>query len=302
MLQLLKKSSGIFLLFTSAYTACMAQQDPWTEVGVAYPVNKDWKQSKTNDGGYNKNRTQDNQMLPLGWQPVRQDDLLWQKRVWREINALEKQNALLMYAGDEHTGGGMLIEVLIDAINRGKLVAYNTVDDRYTTPMTKKELHDLMYPSADTIVVIDVDGTEVVQVVERDFKPETITRYRIKEDWLFDRNTGQVIVRISGLAPVRDVYDENNQYRGSQAMFWVYYPDARSLLTNGEPLSSHQDMVRTTWDNYFEGRRFSSRIIKESQMNGLSYAEMEMSPMEALYAGKRAEQTIFNKEHDVWEQ
>lgn len=296
------QAAGAVTLLMATNTTCMGQQDPWTELGAAYTVNKEWKPSKTNDGGYTKADERSSQTTPLPWQPVRQDDLLWQKRVWREINVLEKQNASLIYAGDEHTGGGMLIEVLIDAINRGKITAYSTADDRFTTVMTKKELHDLMYPAADTVVVIDVDGTEVIQVVEHDFKPETITRYRIKEDWLFDRNTGQVVVRIAGIAPVRDIYDANNQYRGSQAMFWLYYPETRQILANGEPMSSHQDMVRASWDEFFEGRRFSSRIIKESQINGMSYNDMNMSRMEALYAGKKAEQTIFHKEHDVWEQ
>ena len=53
---------------------------------------------------------------PIPWQYIREDDILWKKRVWREIDTREKQNVAFRYAGDEHTGGGMFIEILIDAI------------------------------------------------------------------------------------------------------------------------------------------------------------------------------------------
>src|SRR5690349_4307966 len=70
-------------------------------------VKSDWMPSLVKDGVYDKvphiNAT-------LGWQPVREIDVMYKKRVWREIDAREKQNVGLRYPGDENTGGGYFIE------------------------------------------------------------------------------------------------------------------------------------------------------------------------------------------------
>jgi len=159
----------------------------------------------------------------------------------------------------------------------------------------------------DTITVVDpTTGDEVQQRRITDFRPETITKFKIKEDWMFDRNQGQMVVRIVGIAPVQDLYGDDGVYRGPQSMFWLYYPDIRGLLANYEVFNPHNDMYRATWDEFFESRMFSSRITKVSNpfgsING-GYGESfqdHLNPMESLYEGKRTAEEIFNKEHDMW--
>jgi gliding motility associated protien GldN len=228
--------------------------------------------------------------------------------VWREIDTREKQNVGFRYAGDEQTGGGMFIEILIDAIKTGKIKAYNaSVDDRFTTLLTKNELMEKIAGKVDTVTMEDpITGDIIKKVRITDFKPETITKYRIKEDCIFDRNMGQMVIRIIGLAPVQDVYGDDGSYRGTQALFWLYYPDIRGLLARYEVFNPQNDLARLTWDEYFEGRRFSSRIYKVSNPFGNiagGYGEEfkeHLNPMESLYEGKKVSEDIFNKEHDMW--
>src|ERR1700761_3832463 len=84
-------------------------------------VSTNWRWPLTANGGYDHLPVKDTKGAPVPWQNIRQDDLLWKKRVWREISTLEKQNLAFSYAGDEYSGGGMLIEILIDAIKTGKI-------------------------------------------------------------------------------------------------------------------------------------------------------------------------------------
>ncbi len=288
-------------------TSLFAQADPAvpaTQSGVS----AQWLPSRTADGAYDRVAAKDRKRVPVPWQHIREDDILWKKRVWREINTFEKQNIAFRYAGDEHTGGGMLIEILIDAIKKGKIVAYGTFDDRFTSVLEKEALEEMLAGKKDTEYVTDIDGTETMRIKVTDFKPEQITKYRVKEDWIFDRNVGQMVVRIVGLAPVKDIYDPTtNLYRGSQAMFWLYYPDIRNLLANYEAINPYNDMFRPTWDEFFESRMFASRITKVSNPFGLisggygeSFRDHNYSEMEALYESKRAAEEIFNKEHDMW--
>ena len=269
-----------------------------------YPgVKAGWLPSRTPDGAYDHVKHDRNIAIP--WQPIREADILWKKRVWREIDTREKQNIGFRYQGDENTGGGMFIEILIDAIKRGNITAYSTFDDRFTTIMSKEELMALLSPKPDTLTQDDpVSGKPVITIVKKDFKPEEITKFRIKEDWIFDRNEGKMVVRIVGIAPVKDVYGDNGDYRGQQAMFWLYYPEIRPTLAKYEVFNPQNDVFRYTWDEFFEGRQFSSRIYKVSNSLDAQFQDIfgpdARGKMEALYESQETANDIFNKEHDMW--
>jgi gliding motility associated protien GldN len=273
-------------------------------------VNADWQWSKTADGTYGQYSKEERRTMPRPWQKTRENDLMWKKRVWREISILEKQNMALGYAGDEHTGGGMFIEILVDAVKRGRITAYANTDDRFTTVYTGAELDAQIKGKPDTMYFIDpTNDSEVMKVYYKDFNPSTVTKYRVIEDWMIDRNTGSMVVRIVGIAPVRDVYGDDNMYRGSQAMFWVYYPHIREVLAGYDAVNPNNDVQRDTWVEYWEGRRWEGRITKVS--NGVggvaggygeSYTGAGLTASEALHEGKRAATMIFDKEHDMWNQ
>lgn len=286
-----------------AGTAAIAQpgaaKDQPVPGGTNNFVKDGWLPSLTPDGAYDRIP---HISTPIPWQPIREADILWKKRVWREIDTREKQNVGFRYAGDENTGGGMFIEILIDAIKRGKVKAYSSfADDRFTTILTKEQLQEQIAGKTDTQTLIDpIDGHEVIKITTKDFNPETITKYRLKEDWIFDRNQGQMVVRIAGIAPVKDIYGDDGLYRGSQPMFWLYYPDIRGLLAQYEVFNPHNDVYRYTWDEFFESRQFSSKITKvSSPFGGIGFRE-NMSPMESLYESQHSAEEIFNKEVDMW--
>jgi len=250
--------------------------------GGTYPgVKEGWQPSLTPDGAYDRVPHISN---PIPWQNIREADILWKKRVWREIDTREKQNVGFRYYGDENSGGGMFIEILIDAIKRGKIKAYSSFDDRFTNILTKEQLEEQVAGKMDTNTIVDpVTGDEKIVTTKHDFNPETITKYRLKEDWIFDRNVGAMVVRIVGLAPVKDVYGEDGIYRGSQPMFWLYYPDIRGLLAQYEVFNPQNDVYRYTWDEFFEARQFSSKITKVSTPFIGNGFKDNMSPMESLY-------------------
>ncbi len=195
----------------------------------------------------------------------------------------------------------MFIEILIDAVKRGKIKAYSAFDDRFTAILTKEQLEEQVAGKMDTNTIVDpVTGDEKIVTTKHDFNPETITKYRIKEDWIFDRNVGAMVVRIAGLAPVKDVYGDDGIYRGSQPMFWLYYPDIRNLLAQYEVYNPQNDVYRYTWDEFFESRQFSSKITKVSTPFISNGFKDNLSPMESLYESKHAAEEIFNKEADMW--
>ncbi len=261
-------------------------------------VNATWRPSLVRDGVYDR---EPHAARPLGWQPLRENDILWKKRVWREIDTREKQNMAFRYPGDESTGGGMFIEILLNSIKTGKLKAYSGFDDRFTSALTKDQIMEMLVGTPDTVDSEDpVTGQITRKIINKEFNVELVTKYRVKEDWVFDRNLGRMVCRIIGMAPMIDRYNEDGTYRTTTPLFWLYYPEAREVLTNYEVFNPENDIARMTWDEYFEGRMFSSRIYKVSNPFGASFTEQGLSNMEQLYEGQRAAEELFNREHDMW--
>ncbi|MCH8332022.1 MAG: gliding motility protein GldN, partial [Bacteroidetes bacterium] len=103
---------------------------------------------------------------------------------------------------------------------------------------------ELVY-SYDTIEVYnpELDLFESV-VVMQELNLENIHRIRIKEDWVFDEETSTLKVRILGIAPVLDRYDENGNFIGEMPLFWAHYPSLRYILANYESFNPFNDAHR----------------------------------------------------------
>jgi len=255
-----------------------------------------WKNSLTPDGVYDR-IPHESRILP--WQPIREADVMWKKRVWREIDTRQKQNLAFRYPGDELSGGGMFVEILINAIKTGKVQAFNEQD--FTTTLSKEQMLDKLEGKIDTIEIEDpITQEKSTKLVRSGVNLESITKFRIKEDWIFDRNLGRMVVRILGIAPMLDEYTKENVYKYTYPLCWIYYPNLREILAQYEVFNPENDVARINWDTYFENRFFSSYIIKVSNAYNSSFSEMNYTPMEQLYEAEKTTEMIFNKEHDMW--
>lgn len=231
---------------------------------------------------------------------IREIDAAWKRRVWRQIDVRQKQNQAFLYAGDEYTGGGAFIEILIDAVRKGKVTAYS-MDDRFTTPLNMESFERTMGGTTDTIPVEDPNTGEItMKVVRREFNVNTVTKYRIKEDWVFDRNSGRMVIRIVGIAPLKDeVSETTGDFLYSAPLFWLNYDELRKVLANYEVYNPQNDLHRMSWADYLDGRYFSSYVIKTSANNptGMDFA----SSLRGLEEGERAIEALREKEDDMWQ-
>ena len=236
------------------------------------------------------------------WQNIRESDVMFKKRVWREIDTRQKENYPFRYPGDEMTGGGAFIEILLNAVKKGDVTAFATTDDRFTSPLSVEDVTKQLAGKTDSITVINpVTGQEEIRVSHRDINIDDFNKYRLKEDWVFDRNVGRMVVRIIGIAPLLDKKDENGVYRYTAPTFWIYYPDLRKVLAKYEVYNPQNDMARVTWDDFFEKRMFSSYIIK-SNINNPNDDDIKAykSGLDRLYESEKIKDKLFNKEQDMW--
>ncbi len=229
----------------------------------------------------------------LKYDHVREADVMYKKFVWRVIDIREKMN--LPFAYPERP----FLTVLMEAAENGKIQLYSTLDDDFTTPLTEEE-KSAMGGKPDTITTYDpITYEEKLEVVFNELDVTDIKRFRLKEAWFFDKESSTLKVRILGIAPVIDEYDENGNFLYERPMFWVNYPAARQVLAQEQAYAFGNDAGNRSWEDVMEARYFSSYIFKSSNVYDRRISSY-LTGRDALMEGERIKQEIFNYEHDLW--
>ncbi len=239
-------------------------------------------------------RTISHERRVMPYEPIREADIFWEKRVWRVIDVREKMNKPFSYPGNP------FINIIMTAAMDGDIRVFGTEDDKFTAKLDPMEAA-AMGSAVDTITTFDPETyEEEIKVVRNDLNPEDIKRFRIKEIWFFDEESSTMKVRILGIAPLREVYDDNGNFRYEQPMFWVYYPEARELFAKERAFNPYNDASPMTWEDIFEMRFFSSYIYKVSNEYDRRIEDY-LTGVELLLEADKLKNEIFNFEHDLWE-
>jgi gliding motility associated protien GldN len=259
--------------------------------------------SLRNDDAFDKSFV--NERMPLPYENLRWDDALFSEKVWRELDLREKMNQPFRYEAEDDNGSQMFINILLNAVKKGDVVAFQ--DDRFTTPLSPAEVAQQTSGGApDTTPVRDViDPSKIVayKITQASFDPKSVMKFRIKEQWIFDREASRMFVRILGIAPLKTIYTPSGQEMGQNVMFWIYYPDLRPTLAKYEVYNpKNLGYGRMTWEELFESRMFSSYITKSTLDNpsNRNIRQMIKDPILALLEGDNIKDRIFNYEQDLW--
>ncbi|HEV7782351.1 MAG TPA: gliding motility protein GldN [Chitinophagaceae bacterium] len=241
---------------------------------------------------------------PLPYEHLRWDDALYAEKVWRELDLREKMNKVFQYEATDDNGSQIFIDMLLKAVNTGQVTAFN--DDRFTTPMSMPEIQQLTVGTADTVAQTDPNDPTLVKayiVTRATFNAKSVMKLRIKEEWVFDRESSRMFVRILGICPLKIIYAPNGREMGVSPMFWVYYPDLRPTLAKYEVYNpKNMGQSRMTWEELFESRMFSSYIVKSTIDNpgNKMIKGYIKDPILALLEGDNIKEKIFNFEQDLW--
>ncbi len=246
---------------------------------------------------------------PLAYEHIREDDAVYRQRVWQEIDVHEKMNLPFQYRAKEDNGDQLFISILLNAIKSGQITAFDPADDRFTTPMTFKQIasnvvappHSIQVPD----LVNDPDGSKGLThdtTIQEEFNPLAIERYQIKEEWVFDKESSRLHVRILGIAPEKTILNADGSFRAAATIFWVYYPDLRPMLAKFEAYNGKNYGARMSWEELFESRMFASRIVKSTIDNpgDQPISVFIKDPILQLLEGENIKDKIFNYEQDLW--
>ena len=244
--------------------------------------------------------------IPLPYEHLRADDAVYRHKVWREIDTREKINLPFRYAADENNGNQRFISILMQAIQDSIVTVFGSVDDRFTTPMTRGEVAKVLSGDEVEVPIYNEAGelTGTKKMVN-DINFDSFYKFRIKEEVIFDKESSRLFWRILGIAPVKNVVTSQGVNLGETELFWVYYPDMRETFAKYEVYNGKNFGARMSWEELFESRMFYGRIIKSTIDNPYdqlikNYKGLSENVILQLLEGENIKDKIFNYEQDLW--
>ncbi|MEQ1552531.1 MAG: gliding motility protein GldN [Ferruginibacter sp.] len=243
---------------------------------------------------------------PLPYENLRADDAVYRHKVWREIDTREKLNLPFRYSADQDNGNQRFIMILLKAIQDSVVTVFNSIDDRFTTPMTKSEVAGVVAGDEVTFNKYNEKGEVVGTETKRnEVSWDSIYKFRIKEEVVFDKESSRLFFRILGIAPVKRITTAQGIDVGETELFWVYYPDMRETFAKYEVYNGKNYGARMSWEELFESRMFYGRIIKSTIDNPYdqfikNYKGLSENPILQLLEGENIKEKIFNYEQDLW--
>jgi len=235
----------------------------------------------------------ENRVLP--YEHVREADIAWQKRIWRTIDTREKMNLAFQNVDMP------LIKVMQEHLETGDVRGFK--DEKFKEPIAMDNIGGI-FSYADTITVFDEDTyEEKIMIIQNEIDVTDVKRYRLKEIWFFDEEASLMKVRIMGIAPLKDVVADDGTYLGEEALFWMYFPEARDHFSKHRVPNDFNDFAPMSWADVFDSRFFSSYITKQSNTLGMRVEDMfdEDQGIDMLLEGEKIKMELFNFEHDLWE-
>lgn len=252
------------------------------------------------DGYYKKSNIANAKVMPYA--SLRESDIAFAKRVWREIDVREKMNQFLASPKQR------LIDIIMDGVAAGELTAYDPTPDKdhdpdgdaFYKPLTSAQAKSKM---ADSVLVDKFDkntGEKIGSTMQAgEFNPDSIVKFRIKEDWVFDRQRSVFEPRIIGIAPMikQKVTGLNLDY---QPAFWIYFPDLRPILATKEAVSRANDNTGLSYDDIFLKRIFTSYIVKVSNDKDERIKDYAQG-IDRLYESERVKKELQDWELNLWQ-
>lgn len=234
---------------------------------------------------------------PVPYPSVREADVMWKKRVWREIDLREKINHVLYFPTSPMAGRNSLFDVIRKGIKNSSLSVYGA--DDFLVRLTEGEIINALGDSI-SINVEDTNGDmSDARMVYEATTSQDIIKYWVKEDWFFDCKRSVMEVRIAGICPIKLKLNEDGSVRGIQQLFWVNFPEARSIFSEYEVFNRFNDAERMSYDDFFFKRMFNGYIIKESNVYGRFLSDYKTG-VDLLLESDNVKNNIFIMEHDLW--
>ena len=269
------------------------------------------------NGAYSKDHNQQKEEA-YEYPEIAEKDIVWSRTIWREIDLRQRVNHHFYYpdiTDRNHLNPEemSLIDVIMEAIQqdegyrvfKAEQNAKSGNEFKYGELTFQEKLNlgrkgDLIETKYDEYgdPVFDELGNVIYDTIEgKAFDRTNVKKWKVKEEWFFDKHRSAMNVRIIALCPVREIPDKDIE----EDMFWIYFPDYRDLLVQTKVANfTKNNAQQRSYLGVFEKRMFGSRVLQESNIMNRGVTDY-MVGLDALLESDRIKEEIFNIEQDMWE-
>lgn len=238
--------------------------------------------------------------VPVPYPYIRKADVMWSKRIWREIDFRQKFNQKFYFPIETQANWKSFIVVVLDALKEGQLTAYDISNtDELLVPIT---YNDVIGRQTDSIYQIMQRPyppyEEYDTVIYTEFDPTKVMRIRIKEDWYFDATRSQMMFRIQAICPI--MMKERNGQEVTEPLFWLSYPQSREIFAQALVFNEFNSSARLSYDEVFWKRLFDSYIYKEENVFDRRISQYATG-VDALLEAERVKAEMMDFEENLWE-
>jgi gliding motility associated protien GldN len=236
---------------------------------------------------------------PVPYPYIRQADIMWSKRIWREIDFRQKFNQKFYFPIETQADWKSFIVVVLDALKEGQITAYDiSGTDELLVPITYNEIIGRQTDSIYQIMQRPYPPYEEFDtVIYTEFDPTKVMRLRMKEDWYFDNKLSQMLVRVQALCPV--MIKERNGQEVSEPLFWISYPEAREVFAQAMVFNEFNSAARISYDELFWKRLFDSYVYKEQNVFDRRISQYATG-VDALLEAERVKSDLMLFEENLW--
>ncbi|MFW5492837.1 MAG: gliding motility protein GldN [Prevotella sp.] len=246
----------------------------------------------------NQNQLSTRAQISFPTQAEMQEDVVWRRDVYREINLTQDANAGLYYPVEPQGSQMNLFTYLFKLMLRGQIKAYdydvNTGDARFDESLRVKPLeflkkYEIYYERTDRGLHID----------DADIPSREVKAYFIKESSYYDQNTATFHTKVLALCPVMVRDDDFGDGGTKYPLFWVKYDDIAPFLARQTIMTSNLNNAATmSVDDYFTMNRYKGKIYKTNNMQGTTLPQDNDTLR--TKAQNKIEQEILAFEKNMW--
>ena len=246
----------------------------------------------------NQNQLSTRAQISFPTQAEMQEDVVWRRDVYREINLTQDANAGLYYPVEPQGSQMNLFTYLFKLMLRGQIKAYdydvNTGDARFDESLRVKPLeflkkYEIYYERTDRGIHID----------DSDIPSREVKAYFIKESSYYDQNTATFHTKVLALCPVMVRDDDFGDGGTKYPLFWVKYDDIAPFLARQTIMTSNLNNAATmSVDDYFTMNRYKGKIYKTNNMQGTTLPQDNDTLR--TKAQNKIEQEILAFEKNMW--
>ncbi|MBR3521211.1 MAG: gliding motility protein GldN [Prevotella sp.] len=287
----MKKLLGIILILCAATSA------------IAQPSARRAAQAQAQQAGQTQKKSASalstRAQLSLPTAQKMDEDVVWRRDIYREIDLTEGTNAGLYYPVEPVGSQMNLFTYLFKLVLSGQVKAYeyrldgneSFEKDALVKPLALLDNYHIYYERMDGRLKLD----------NSDIPSREVKSYYIKESSYYDQNSATFHTKVIALCPIMSREDDFGDGTAKYPLFWVKYDDAAPFLAKQTIMTSDiNNAAMMSVDDYFVKNMYKGKIYKTNNMLGQTLAQYCPTDSAMKKEQDRIEAELKAFEENIW--